>query len=98
MELNKEELISKVNDDAFITQTAERFFNFYDRNKNSSLEKKELFKVMKDIAKTFYGCEPEKGAIEDQFKKLDKDKSNTIDFNEFKIFIRDYIRMLSEVF
>jgi len=49
-------------------------------------------KAMHDIAKTFYGCEPEKTAIEDQFHKLDKDKSNALDFNEFKTFIKEYIK------
>ena len=96
MELNKEELINKINDDSFITEVAEKFFIHYDKNMNSSLEKNELLKIMSDIAKTFYGCKPEKGALDAQFEKLDKDKSKTIDFNEFKIFIQDYIRMLIE--
>ena len=51
---------------------------------------------MKDISRTFYGCEPEASAIETQFEKLDKDKSKGIDFNEFKSFIRNYIKMLIE--
>ena len=96
MEITKEDLVNKINDESFITQVAEKYFNFYDKNGNGSLEKKELIKIMNSIAKTFYGCEPEKGAIEEQFEKLDKDKNNTIDFNEFKSFIQDYIRMLIE--
>ena len=51
---------------------------------------------MNDIAKVFYGCEPEKAALEKQFDKLDKDKNKTLDFNEFKSFIHDYISMLIE--
>ena len=96
MDLNKDELVNKINDDSFITQVAEKFFKYYDLNKNNLIEKKELKKAMHDIAKTFYDCEPEREAIEDQFEKLDKDKSNALDFNEFKIFIQEYIRMLSE--
>ena len=96
MDLNKDELVNKINDDSFITQVAEKFFKYYDLNKNNLIEKKELMKAMHDIAKTFYGCEPEKTAIEDQFHKLDKDKSNALDFNEFKTFIREYIKMLAE--
>ena len=52
---------------------------------------------MKDIAITFYGCEPEKGAIESQFEQLDKDKNNKIDIKEFKQFIKDYLKMISEL-
>ena len=97
MEINKEELVSKVNDDFFITQVAQKYFQFYDKNRNNNIEKKELKKIMSDIAKTFYGCEPEKDAIETQFKNLDKDNNNSIDFNEFKTFIKNYIKMLIEL-
>ena len=97
MEINKEDLMNKANDDSFITQVAQKYFQFYDKNTNNSIDKKELKKIMKDIAKTFYGCEPEKEAIEEQFKNLDKDNNNSIDFNEFKTFIKDYIKMLLEL-
>ena len=36
----------------------------------------DRLKIMTDIAKVFYGCEPEKAAIETQFKKLDKSGKN----------------------
>ena len=96
MELNKDELINRIDDDAFVTEVAEKFFRYYDKNTNSIIEKNELLRAMKDIAKTFYGCEPEKSAIETQFQKLDQDKSKGIDFNEFKKFIKNYIKMLIE--
>ena len=96
MELNKQELINGIHDDGFITNIAERYLRYYDKNHNSVIDKKELLKVMKDISRTFYGCEPEAAAIEEQFKKIDKDKNNTIDFGEFKNFIKDYIKMLIE--
>ena len=96
MDINKDELISRINDDAFVTQVAEKYFKYYDINMNSIIEKNELLRAMKDIAKTFYGCEPEKSAIESQFEKLDKDKSKGIDFKEFKLFIKNYIKMLIE--
>ena len=96
MELNKDELIKRIDDDAFVTDVAEKFFRHYDINTNSIIEKNELLRAMKDIAKTFYGCEPEKNAIETQFQKLDQDKSKGIDFNEFKKFIKNYIKMLIE--
>ena len=96
MNFNKDELVNKINDEAFITQVAEKYLAYYDKNKSSSSEKKEILKIMTDIAKVFYGCEPEKAAIETQFKKLDKDKNQILDFNEFKVFIQEYIKMLIE--
>ena len=96
MDFNKDELVKRIDDDSFITEVAEKFFGYYDKNKNSIIEKNELIRAMKDISRTFYGCEPEASAIETQFEKLDKDKSKGIDFNEFKSFIRNYIKMLIE--
>ena len=49
---------------------------------------------MTDIAKVFYGCEPEKAAIETQFKKLDKDKNQILDFNEFKVFVKESMKKI----
>ena len=49
---------------------------------------------MRDIAKTFFGCEPELAAIESQFQKLDKDGNNRIDMSEFKPFIKEYLKMM----
>ena len=96
MDFNKDELVKRIDDDSFITEVAEKFFRYYDKNKNSIIEKNELIRTMKDISRTFYGCEPEASAIETQFEKLDKDKNKGIDFNEFKSFIRNYIKMLIE--
>ena len=96
MDFNKDELINKIDDDSFITEVAERFFRYYDKDKNNQIGKKELIRAMKDISRTFYGCEPEASAIETQFQKLDKDRSKGIDFNEFRTFIRNYIKMLIE--
>ena len=97
MNIKKEDLPKKINDEGFISEVAKKYFNHYDLNNNKFLEKKELLKVMKDIAITFYGCEPEKGAIESQFEQLDKDKNNKIDIKEFKQFIKDYLKMISEL-
>ena len=96
MNISKEELPKKINDDNFITEVSKKYFYNYDKNINSFIEKKELVKIMKDISMTFFGCEPEKGAIESQFKKLDKDKNEKIDFSEFKAFIKDYLKMVVE--
>ena len=94
MNISKEELSKKINDDNFITEVAKTYFSHYDKNLNKSLEKKEIMIIMKDISKTYFGCEPENSAIETQFQKLDKDRNNKIDFQEFKHFIKEYLDML----
>ncbi len=96
MNISLEELKNKINDDGFITEVAKKYFQHYDRNSNGSIDKKELVKIMKDISKIYFGCEPEKGAIETQFHNLDKDRNNNIDFLEFKAFIKEYLKMIVE--
>ena len=96
MNISKEELSKKLNDDNFIGQVAKKYFDHYDKNNNCFIEKKELLKIITDIANTYYGCAPEKSVIETQFKKLDKDKNEKIDFVEFKAFIKEYLTMLVE--
>ena len=97
MSYSKNDLAKKINDDGFISQVAKKYFVHYDSNNNRFLEKKELLKVMKDIAKTFFGCEPELAAIETQFEKLDKDGNNRIDMKEFKPFIKEYLKMMIQL-
>ena len=97
MNINKDELAKKIYDDSFVTKVTKKYFDHYDKNSNRFLEKNELLEVMKDIAKTIFGCDPEKGALESQFEKLDKDKNNKIDLSEFKPFIREYLEMMVNV-
>ena len=94
--MNINNLAQKVEDDAFITEVSKKYFTNYDKNNNNFLEKKELLTIMTDISQTFFGCKPEKGAIESQFSQLDKDKNNRIDFMEFKAFIKDYLKMMAD--
>ena len=39
MDFNKDELVKRIDDDSFITEVAEKFFRYYDKNKNSIIEK-----------------------------------------------------------
>ena len=53
---------------------------------------------MKEIADGLGTPIPNKEELEKMFKKLDIDKSGTIDFNEFKIFVKDnMIKMINEM-
>ena len=96
MSFNKANLANKIKDDAFVSEVAKKYFDNYDINSNGYIEKKELSNVMKSISMTYFNCEPEKGVIEAQFSKLDKDKNNKLDLAEFKSFIKDFLKMMVE--
>ena len=96
MNISRDELAKKIKDDNFIGQVAKKYFDSYDKNGNCFIEKKELVNVMSDISATYFGCKPEASAIESQFKKLDKDRNAKIDFVEFKLFIKEYLKMIVE--
>ena len=98
MNISKDELARKIKDDNFISEVAKKYFVNYDKNTNSYIEKKELMTIMTDISKTYFGCAPEKVAFESQFNKFDKDKNNKIDFSEFKGFIKEYLKMIVELY
>ncbi len=94
MNFDIKELSQKIKDENFISEVSSKYFDFYDKNNNNYIDKKELMKIMADIARTFFGCEPEKVAMESQFQKIDKDRNNHIDRNEFRGFIKEYLKML----
>ena len=58
--MNMKNLSEKIKDDGFINEVAKNYFNHYDKNHNNSLEKKELLKIRKDIARTFLIVFPKK--------------------------------------
>ena len=94
MNISRSELANKINDDSFITQVSKNYFRSYDKNGDKYIAKKELMIIMTDISKTYFGCLPEKSAIEAQFKKIDRDKNEKIDFAEFKSFIKEFLKMI----
>ena len=96
MSINKADLAKKIKDEGFVAEVAKKYFDNYDINTNGYIEKKELSNVMKSISMTYFNCEPEKGVIEAQFSKLDKDKNNKLDLTEFKSFIKDFLQMIVE--
>ena len=98
MSFNRDELAKKIKDDNFIFDVAKRYFDSYDKNSSGYIEIKELARIMSDMSKTFFNCTPEKGMIEAQFGKLDKDKNNKVDFIEFKNFIKEFLQNMIEYF
>ena len=85
----KEKMIQQLNDDAYLTQISKKPFEAADKNKNGQIEIKELKACMIEIAQGMGKEIPNNKAILEEFLKLDKDKSKTIDFPEFKTFVKN---------
>ena len=49
---------------------------------------------MKDLAIHLGMNPPSQKAVEKEFKKLDIDKNGTIDFNEFKVFVKESMKKI----
>ena len=94
MDVNKNEIIERRNDDAFIDELTRKIFIYYDLNKNNYIEKNELMNAMRDISKKIFNTEPEQSAVETEFKKLDKDNNNLIDILEFRTFVKQYLNLV----
>ena len=85
----KERMLKQLDDDKYLTQISKKPFETADSNKNGQIDVKELKACMIEIAQGMGTEIPKDRIICEEFIKLDKDKSKTIDFNEFKAFIKD---------
>ena len=84
----KENIRRQLNDDAYLTSITKKSFDSADKNKNGAIDMKELKACMIEIAQGLGRPIPEDEAARKEFLNLDTDKSNTIDFNEFKKFVK----------
>ena len=84
----KEKMRKQLNDDAYLTNIARKSFEAADRNKNGTIDIKELKACMLEIAQGLGNEVPKEEVVRDEFYRLDKDKNKTLDFNEFKLFVK----------
>ena len=87
---SKKEILNKIR--ILITQkfeTPEEAFNFFDKNKDGYLSKKELKKLVKDarVSKLISGMVASK-----MLKGLDKDKNKKFDWTEFKAAVDSLVK------
>ena len=94
MDVDKNEIIERINDDEFIDKLTRKIFIYYDLNKNNYIEKNELMNAMRDVSRKIFNTEPEQSAVETEFKKLDKDNNNLIDILEFRTFVKQYLNIV----
>ena len=85
----KEKMLSQLEDDEYLTKITKKPFESADKNKNGQIDIKELKACMIEISQGMGAEIPKDKSIVDEFYNLDKDKNKTIDFNEFKIFIKN---------
>ena len=87
---NIKELMKKqLEDDNYLTSISKKPFEEADKNKNGTIDFKELKACMIEIAQGMGDKIPKDKIIVEEFQYLDKDGNKTIDFNEFKMFIKN---------
>ena len=84
----KEKMRKQLNDDTYLTNIAKKSFEAADRNKNGTIDIKELKACMLEIAQGLGNEIPKEDIVKDEFYRLDKDKNKALDFNEFKLFVK----------
>ena len=94
----KANLIKQLNDDAYLTSITKKSFESADRNRNGTIDIKELKACMIDIAQGLGTAIPKDEIVRDEFYKLDRDKNKTIDFVEFKAFVKaNMIKIINRI-
>ena len=90
----KEKMRKQLNDDIYLTSLTKKSFDAADKNHNGTIDIKELKSCMVEISQGL-GCGiPKDQVIIDEFYKLDTNRNNTIDFNEFKVFVKKNMLIL----
>ncbi len=90
----KEKMKQQLNNDEYLTSITRKSFDAADKNGNGVIDIKELKACMIDIAQGMGSTVPEDESARNEFFHLDKDKNNTVDFNEFKQFVKKNMIML----
>ena len=90
----KEKMRKQLNDDKYLTSLTKKSFEAADKNKNGTIDIKELKSCMVEICQGLGAGIPKDQVIKDEFYKLDTNKNNSIDFNEFKVFVKKNMLIL----
>ena len=87
--MDKETLKEKLKDGALLDEMVDTTFNNADLNKNSFIERSELAILLKSIYGTLGLNPPEEKEIDDELKRLDKNKDQKLSKEEFKVFVKE---------
>jgi Ca2+-binding EF-hand superfamily protein len=78
------------------TEVAKVAFDSVDTDRSGQIDGNVLEKVMVQIACDLGADSPTKEDVAEVLEHLDEDKSGKIDFNEFKVLIRDVLEAMLE--
>ena len=87
--MSKESLKKKVLDDRVLNEMVETTFANADLNKNSIIERNELAILLKSIYGTLGLRPPKESEIDQELRRLDKNKDGKLSKSEFKTLVRD---------
>ena len=96
--MNKEENVIKeiISDDNKLDVLTKLAFQAVDRDGSKLIEQNELEKIMAQICMEMGAEIPSKEDVQEVLTHLDTDKSKTIDYDEFKAFIKDILEGMIE--
>ena len=87
--MDKESLKKQVLDDKYLGEMVDTTFKDADLNKNATIERNELAVLLKSIYGTLGLNPPKERDIDQELKRLDKNKDGKLSKHEFKILVRD---------
>ena len=85
-----------LNNEKKFTEVAKVAFDSVDTDRSGQIDGNELEKVMVQIASDMGAEPPTKEDVMEVMEHLDEDKSGKIDFDEFKVLIRDVLEAMLE--
>jgi len=95
--MNKENVIKEIiRDDNKLNVLTKLAFQAVDRDGSGVIEQNELEKIMAQICMEMGAEIPSKEDVQEVLTDLDEDKNNTIEYGEFKAFIKDILEGMIE--
>ena len=83
-----------LNDENKLNEITKTSFDIVDIDKSGTIDEFELEKILAQISSDMGADPPTREDVKDVLKYLDTDKSGKIDFEEFKVLIKDVLEVM----
>jgi Ca2+-binding EF-hand superfamily protein len=83
-----------LNDEKKLNEITKTSFDIVDIDKSGTIDEFELEKILAQISSDMGADPPTREDVKDVLKYLDTDKSGKIDFEEFKVLIKDVLEAM----
>ena len=83
-----------LNDENKLNEITKTSFDIVDIDKSGTIDEFELEKILAQISSDMGADPPTREDVKDVLKYLDTDKSGKIDFEEFKVLIKDVLESM----